>query len=171
MPLSSFVKASADRQEAIELLTESLQPTISRRFQELVNEPDQLNAFIMEDFLLDGRELMVNETGNEQLADAYWDQVADMVQYPLDFLAETPVEQRSSVWNDAASLIVSVAQIQAEIESGLFERAAEIGVESGAELSRLSKGIPKDKLKTATFNIKPELAARKKAKRDNSKRS
>lgn len=169
MPLSKFVQASADRQEAIELLTESLQPTISRRFQELVNEPDQLNPVIIEDFLIDGMNLMINETGNQELAEAYWNQVAEMVQQPLDLLALTPVEQRSDVWNSAASIIISVAQIQAEIESGLFSRAAEIGIESGEELAKLTRGIPNDRLKKATFNIKPELAARKKAKRGSKK--
>lgn len=172
MPLSKFLQASADRQEEIELLSESYQPIISRRFQELVNEPDSLNPVIVEDFLIDGLEQMVAETGNEELANAYWNQVVEMVQYPLDFLAETPVEQRSAVWDTATSLIVSAAQIQAEIESGLFTRAAEIGIESGAELKQLTSGIPKEQLKKATFNIKPELKARKKArKNDNSQGS
>ena len=167
MPLSKFVAASADRQEAIETVAKEKQPAIKTRFNHLVNNPHNIVPDILDDFITDGFEVMLAETGNEALATAFWEQVAFMLQSPLDVLAETPVEQRGDVWNAATSVLVSVAQIQAEIESGLIQEAAVIGVESGAELKTLTKGIPNERLKKATFNIKPELAKRKKERKQN----
>jgi hypothetical protein len=165
MPLTKFVEASADRQESIEDLAKKKAPEIKERFDYLVNNPSDINPVILDDFLVDGYEVMVAETGNEELAQAYWDQVAVMVETSLDILAQTPVEQRGDVWNSAVSILVSAAQIQAEIESGMVAESAVIGIESGKELRSITKDIPNDKLKEATFNIKPELKKRKKEKK------
>jgi len=164
VPLTEFVKTSADRQEALQELGESKLPLITSIALSLYNDPEGRRDAIAFSFLQDGYNRAVASGTSEEVAAEQWEQIAELVDMKLDDLASVPYDQRSDLEIIAMSIILAASKQQAEAESGLVMEAAKIGKESGDELKQITKGVTKKQLEGATFAIKDELAARKKAK-------
>jgi len=165
MPLKSFVQFSADRHEEIEELALSRLPAIQGRALELYNDPDARSDELTKRYLFAGYSAMVAEIGNEELAAAYWDNVAELVDLPVDVLAEASQGGRGDVWTAAMGIILAVSMEQARGESGLTVEAAAKGVEMGEELKTVAKGLGRKGLEGATFHIRTELKERKEKKK------
>ena len=136
-------------------------PEIQSRALDLYNNPSERNDLLTNRYLMAGFKQMVIETGNEELAAAYWDHVALMADLSLDELAAVPVGERGDVWYAAAGIITSVSREQAVAESGLLSDSMVKGAEMGDELGRVTKGLSRDALTGATYHIQTELKARK----------
>jgi hypothetical protein len=131
----------------------------------LYNNPAERSDLLTKRYLTAGYNAMVQETGNEELALAYWDQVAQMVDVSVDELAAVPTEQRGDVWNTAMGIILAVSMEQAQAQSGLTVEAAAKGAEMGEELASITKGMSREQLEGATFHIDTELKSRKAKKK------
>jgi hypothetical protein len=162
MPLSKFVQSSADRQEALEALAIDKLPEIQSIALELYNSPQRRNDDIIDWFIADGYQKTLAETGNEDVANAIWTDVAALLELKINDLAAVPANERGDIWTLAASIIVAASKRQAEIESGLVTA---IGNDAGEDLKANIKGLSREQLKGATFHIKTELQNRKKNNR------
>lgn len=164
MSLDAFVAYSADRHEGIEKLALSKLPDIQSRALDLYNNPGDRSDVLTKRYLFAGYQSMVRETGNEELAAAYWDQVSTMVDTSVDDLASTPVGDRGDVWATAMGIVLAVSLEQAQAESGITIEAAAMGAEMGNELNRVTRRMSIGALSGATYHIKTELEERKKHK-------
>jgi hypothetical protein len=167
MPLSKFVQFSADAIEEIDEMGESRLPEVRKLYLQFLTDLDvrlsEQGRIILDWFIDDGYEKAVEETGNEDLAAAQWEQISLMLEMGWDELY-APDMVKGELWRTATGIISAAGIRYAFIMSGVAQQSIAKGVELGNELKTATKGLGRLVLESATYHVQTELKKRKNAR-------
>jgi hypothetical protein len=117
--VDNFHEQEADKALDIEDLVEDKRDDFAKRIVHLLNNPDDRNPEIMEYFLGYFSEMTAIETGSVELAQLYWEQIAELVIASNDELHSVPQPDRGEIWTKTKQLMGMWVIRQAYIESGI----------------------------------------------------
>jgi len=166
MSTKTYLDAAAEAQNDIEDIVEEKRPEFMRIREELLENPGQREPAIMDFYLLSLEEQTALESGNEEMAAAYWSGVEEIADQSWSELYQTPVEERGDMFNTAAKLILAVTWHQAFIECGaaadLLTKAADTAPEQAARFEAM--GAVEQKKTALFFPVKSRKKELRKAK-------
>jgi hypothetical protein len=111
-------------------------------------------------------ELMASETGNQELAEAYWTEVAEFLDMSWSDIYSVPQSERGPTWHEGTKLVSAVCQRQAFIESGLAYESMVHGANAAVESQKMFDKLSKSEAKAvATENNKAERMKQKRTER------
>jgi hypothetical protein len=157
MPLVKFTEESARLQRKTDAMSLSRLPKIQSITLDLLNNPKKRNPEIVRTHLEAGLAQSIKELGNKALAEAYWNQIADLMRFSFKDLAKVPKHQRGPLWYDAAGTMTAVAQEQAMIQADVARETLSDGIEFGAKQKQLIGGASREQIKEANFAINAEM--------------
>ena len=171
MSTKTYLDAAAEAQNDIDDIVEDKRPEFMRIRLELLENPEQREPAIMDFYLASLEEQTALESGNEEMAAAYWSGVEELAAQSWSELYQTPVEERGDMFATAAKLILATTWEQAFIECGaateLMVTAAETAPEQKARFDAMS---PVEQKKTALFfpikSKKKELRKKKEGEKN-----
>jgi hypothetical protein len=146
MSLKAFTQAAAEFQIQLEDMVDERKPEVRSTFLALLNDPDMRTPEILDSFLAVEIDRTIAETGNEEFADLYWGEVAELAELSFDELNSIPHGERGDLWDTARELMVAVSIREALIRENVYTDALRAGVDMGAMLPNLVRGIPQGEL-------------------------
>jgi len=162
--LTEYAEFLADRNEEVEEMSLSRQPDIASRLRHLMYNQLDRELSIIEDILNTNYLEDLEAHGNEVLADAFWGEVESLAMLTWDELLEGAQGNKGAVIEAAKKVIFSSAQVQAQIESGVTQKALKDGVE-GAEIREdATKNLTPDEKRNVKLDVKGVIKRRKSGK-------
>jgi len=142
---NAFLDAAAKHAVDINKQVKAAKVNISKRYVELLNDPDQRLQSIKDWFLGYMIEQTVVETGNEALAEAYWSNIEEYMQFSWDEINsdQFPPALRGDIWMTGRAVVSAMAYHQAFIESQLAQDIVESAIKAGPEQQALFNRLDK----------------------------
>lgn len=165
--LDKFVDAATDRALETEELGQDSQAEVANRFVEILNNPEQRSEEIWNWFIAGWLEATSADMDEQEAVKVAAD-LTVLLNQTFDELNEVPTFERSPLWEVAAEIMIAAASRQAQIMSGMTQKAMIDGIENGGDLVEEAADLDKSELEGAHIEIASELKRKRKEKNGNS---
>ena len=160
--LTEYAEFLADRNEEVEEMALSKQPAIASRLRHLMYNPTDRDLYILDDILNTSYLEDLEAHGNEVLADAFWGEVEALSMLTWDELLASAAGNKSTVIEAAKKVVFSSAQVQAQIESGIPQKAMMDGKEGFEIRDKATKDLTPDEKRNIKLDVKGVIKRRAK---------
>ena len=134
--MPTAVEQHADAKLDLDEFRAEMSDVYAARERELLDNPDERDPEIVDQWLGRLAERAAEELGDEALAEAYYERLADAVALSWDDLHNIPVAPRGAAHSAAQAAILGIARQQAFAEI-MLPRIAELAEANGKRLGKV----------------------------------